>query len=1559
MSQIDVHPQELATGVFELRYDCVRDQYIRPLLRSGGVPMANFVSVAEKSGGVYRKVEPDWRAFLTSDGFGALIYTINHPGAVVQNAEVRMNGVATFRQGKVGATITCGKKNAEIPLANEPFLAEQQGDKKWAANREPLMETMRVHEVGTADQTVVTIHFDDKTPNVGLDHDLDDAQVFRTPLDQPCAENLVIRIEFARDTVIKVTDAEREAGQFELLYDSARDQYTRPSDPNAHPEPILDYATLATIRGGTYRKVEPGWRSFVTSDGSGTLRYTIIHAGARVKSAEALFSGVTTFRQGEIGLELKSGDKLDSVPLTNDKFLAEQQGDRIWGLNREQIVEKLRVENVGEADKTDVTIQFGDRTPNAGLDHDLDDAQIFRNPIDEPRPDNMVIRIEFEAVEASPIAEKVVTQPPMSENQLTEKRKPDFDMDEKEDPVIVVSDPERAVGHFELQYDSVRDFYRRPFDPQIVQPIEKFDTLAAQRGGVFRRVEPDWRAFITSNMAGALRYTIMHPGAGVKSAEARLKGVATFRQGAIGAQLKSGDKSDTIPLATKPFLAEQQGDRVWGLNREQIVEKLRVENVGEADKTTLVIYFNDKTENEQLDHDLDDAQVFRTPLDKPDPESLVIHIEFVEPLQMPELENLEANGKPGPEIEQTAEDLGKLLTEGQKQEQDQQIVEKILTKISRMTIVERYTIVTIIRNKFGVDPAHALRDKFGSTYEQKIIYINFDLSGQTVQPQNISRKDGGEEPEVNAVADALGFELGKGQNVDQTELRLLLTELSLLSPTNRYRAVQLVRVKYGIELADALKKHLPDFVQLIDLLLIRHLERITSVYEEKQSTKQMAQPTTAVDYKMVSKLGVSADELSAARCFLLKYDCARDQYVRPFNFSGQRVYTGYQSLLHSSRDVQRMTEKDKGDEYAYIGNDGEAGELVWRIEHPGAHVNHVQVLISGMATLDDDAKIGVDLRCGAEESERRPDAIPYNAQRIDIIEMENVGQANFTEVKVNFIREQGKGKAPRQPSQLFRAVFGDAATADDFVIRIEYTTPKNDSDDFTAKKETLAHELNQKIQKARAGDSDQIIQIITLISTLTLVQRHGLLTLIRQKYDMDLENELKNILPKESGADMTDQLFKKQEKFDESPLSADADQLTQKLEQQKFDESPPADADQPTQKLEKQKFEEAPLPPQEQTVENGRHTMNGENVLHQQQQLKEEERTSAVDSVPSKNGNGMPKVLDLDQAAEIIYKSINRGGHGGGLIKMFKKAPKSDTDQILTILTASNYHTRQLIAQAYRNRYEHEDLVETIRKELPDDGPKELILALLYSMGTYDAISLHNAMKGLGTDEHVLTEILVTRSNDQIRAIRTAYTELYNRQLEVDIGGDTSGTYKRLLAILCAANRDESGVVNGDKAKQDAQALFGAGEKRLGTNEATFLALLTRENQLQLNALFHEYERLTGHPMEKALSAEFSGDSLEAFNAIVQHARNPARYFADRFNAAIKSHNERDLIRLVVTRAESGEMPAIGAEFKTVYGLPLPAKIVSDSKVATKQTLANVAKAYGAENNNNIHPNSQ
>jgi hypothetical protein len=43
-----------------------------------------------------------------------------------------------------------------------------------------------------------------------------------------------------------------------------------------------------------------------------------------------------------------------------------------------------------------LTIQFADLEPNRGLDHDLDDAQVFRTPLNAPNPENLMFEIEFE-----------------------------------------------------------------------------------------------------------------------------------------------------------------------------------------------------------------------------------------------------------------------------------------------------------------------------------------------------------------------------------------------------------------------------------------------------------------------------------------------------------------------------------------------------------------------------------------------------------------------------------------------------------------------------------------------------------------------------------------------------------------------------------------------------------------------------------------------------------------------------------------------------------------------------------------------------------------------------------------------------------------------------------------------------------------------------------------------------------------------------------------------------------------------------------------------------------
>jgi len=64
---------------------------------------------------------------------------------------------------------------------------------------------------------------------------------------------------------------------------------------------------------------------------------------------------------------------------------------------------------------------------------------------------------------------------------------------------------------------------------------------------------------------------------------------------------------------------------------------------------------------------------------------------------------------------------------------------------------------------------------------------------------------------------------------------------------------------------------------------------------------------------------------------------------------------------------------------------------------------------------------------------------------------------------------------------------------------------------------------------------------------------------------------------------------------------------------------------------------------------------------------------------------------------------------------------------------------------------------------------------------------------------------------------------------------------------LMQAARDESNYVDVGKARQDAEALYKAGEKKLGTDEATFNRIMASRSFPQLRATFDEYHKVWLH----------------------------------------------------------------------------------------------------------------
>ena len=65
------------------------------------------------------------------------------------------------------------------------------------------------------------------------------------------------------------------------------------------------------------------------------------------------------------------------------------------------------------------------------------------------------------------------------------------------------------------------------------------------------------------------------------------------------------------------------------------------------------------------------------------------------------------------------------------------------------------------------------------------------------------------------------------------------------------------------------------------------------------------------------------------------------------------------------------------------------------------------------------------------------------------------------------------------------------------------------------------------------------------------------------------------------------------------------------------------------------------------------------------------------------------------------------------------------------------------------------------------------------------ADKIKKAVKGLGTDEEMLSRALVSRCELDMGAIRDMYMTKYKVTLKEDIVDDTSGSYQKICVYLC------------------------------------------------------------------------------------------------------------------------------------------------------------------------------
>ena len=177
---------------------------------------------------------------------------------------------------------------------------------------------------------------------------------------------------------------------------------------------------------------------------------------------------------------------------------------------------------------------------------------------------------------------------------------------------------------------------------------------------------------------------------------------------------------------------------------------------------------------------------------------------------------------------------------------------------------------------------------------------------------------------------------------------------------------------------------------------------------------------------------------------------------------------------------------------------------------------------------------------------------------------------------------------------------------------------------------------------------------------------------------------------------------------------------------------------------------------------------------------------------------------------------------------------------------------------------------------------------------------MFDAVKGAGTDEDALIEVLCTALPSQIHTIKAAWNELFSdHSWEKRVKSEVSGDFEMVLKAVMSDDRPEAGVL-GDKMAKDIEKFFAATEGKLGTDEKVLCKLVkkrSREHLWALNEAFRARSK-KGRSAFEVIVAETSGDLEKALCAAFTP---PAHWYAYRMHTAMKGAgtNERALIRNV------------------------------------------------------------
>ncbi|KAF5018409.1 hypothetical protein F66182_9616 [Fusarium sp. NRRL 66182] len=314
---------------------------------------------------------------------------------------------------------------------------------------------------------------------------------------------------------------------------------------------------------------------------------------------------------------------------------------------------------------------------------------------------------------------------------------------------------------------------------------------------------------------------------------------------------------------------------------------------------------------------------------------------------------------------------------------------------------------------------------------------------------------------------------------------------------------------------------------------------------------------------------------------------------------------------------------------------------------------------------------------------------------------------------------------------------------------------------------------------------------------------------------------------------------------------------------------------------------------------------------------------------PPSLGYGPPQIIQWD---------------GNPDAQALRKAMKGfGTDEKTLIATLANKDPLQI--DTIRSTYERvhrRNLVADIQSETGSWFQKALV-SLARGPLLSDVHNLHDAMSGPGTKELVLNDILLGRSNADLRAIKSAYQHTFHDKLENVVKGDLSMKTERHFMIVLGATRAEDSVpVDPRQVDDDVMQIYKATEGKMGTDEILVCSILSTRNDNQIRAIAHTYKQKFNKDLEKVIKSEFSGHMEDALLFQLRNATDKYMHAAKLLEDSMAGMGTKDhllIARTIRYHWDRNTLNNVKGAYQQRFGKSLGKRIQGETSGDYRRTL--------------------